>query len=176
MLKSVSLFTYLVTFSVAALSNESNLDKFEIEEKKTEEILSKLDFETRSQIEQSCATAVALYDKCHHAAERIKTDKQYEFSVMQSAKLPVEVKKAREESQKYSKTYLLTDREFTETLMIDIRKDAQFNPDLVSRGISLNQNVCFYGVNGSYHGAYEVEKAYTQCVVVAQNLVGPKKK
>lgn len=104
-----------------------------------------------------------VYTGCRSFAEKVRTDEAYEWKVFQSLNLPVSVKKARDESKKYSNTVLVSDRELMQVANQIILP--QYGKSLIAGRMNMNQYFCSAGVNNYKYGiVLDEDKLYKDCL------------
>jgi len=104
-----------------------------------------------------------IYTECRSFAEKVRTDEAYEWKVFQSLNLPLSVKKARDESKKYSNTVLVTDGELFQVAgQVILPKHGK---SLFSGRMNMNKYFCGAGVNNyKYGGLLNQDKLYKDCL------------
>jgi hypothetical protein len=104
-----------------------------------------------------------VYTECRSFAEQVRTDEAYEWKVFQSLNLPVSVKKARDESKKYSNTVLVSDRELMQVANQVVLP--KYGKSLNAGRMNMNAYFCGAGVNNYKHGiVLDQDKLYKDCL------------
>ncbi len=106
---------------------------------------------------------IKVYNDCRNFAQKAREEKAFEWQLFQSLNLPINKKKAREDSKKYNNTYLLTDNELNS--FATSRVLPKYQQSLRSNRMNLNSYFCGAGINNyKMNLKLNDDKLYKECL------------